>query len=107
MVQDDTQMIRLFGRTGVCLEKLKPDTVERVITKIISVLNKRDFVDILLPWLSEFTKQRCENLNLVSELIECLLGLISDDSGSLNDRLRNEILEIYESLSQTFNKNHK
>ena len=92
-------MIRLFGRTGVCLDKLKPDTVERAITKIIAVLNKCDFVDVLLPWLSEFTKKKCHNLDLVSERIECLLGLIADESGSLNERLRNEILQIYQSLS--------
>lgn len=96
-------MIRLFGRTGVCLDKLNPDTVERVITRIISVLNKRDFVDILLPWLAEFTnKRRCDNLELVSELIECLLGLLADDTGFLSERVRNEILAIYQSLSQSF-----
>jgi len=87
----------------VCLDKLKPDTVERVILKIISILNKCDFVDVLLPWLAEFTKKKCDNLDLVSELIECLLGLIADESGSLNERLRNEILQIYQSLSQSFN----
>ena len=28
---DDTLLIRLFGRTGVCLEQLQPDTVSLVI----------------------------------------------------------------------------
>ena len=35
IIDEDTQMIRLFGRTGVCLDKLRPDTIERVINKII------------------------------------------------------------------------
>lgn len=87
----------------MCLDKLKPETIERVITRIISVLNKRDFVDILLPWLAEFTKKgSCDNLDLVSELIECLLGLLADDTGFLNERVRNEILAIYQSLSHSF-----
>ena len=99
---DDTLMIRLFGRTGVCLEKLQPETVTQVIQKIISIINKMDYVDVLIPWLAEFTKKKCENLELTSQLIECLLGLIGDESGSLSEKVRNEILSIYESLNQNF-----
>lgn len=99
---DDTLMIRLFGRTGVCLEKLQPETVTQVIQKIISIINKMDYVDVLIPWLAEFTKKKCENLELTGQLIECLLGLIGDESGSLSEKVRNEILSIYESLNQNF-----
>ena len=99
---DDTIIIRLLGRTGVCLEKLQLETVNQVIHKIISILNKRDFVDVLLPWLAEFTKRKCDDLELTSQLIECLLGLIEDESGALTEKLRNEILSIYESLNQNF-----
>ena len=49
---------------------------------MILILSEREFIDVLLPWLSTITKfmggKTSINLNTYSNLIECLLLLLSD-----------------------------
>lgn len=49
-------LIKLIGKTGVCLQKLQDHTINQLLQRIITVLSKRDFVDVLLPWLSALTR---------------------------------------------------
>ena len=50
-------MIKLMGRTGVCLERLQTRTVQLLLTKTIRVLNHRSFIDVLLPWVSAIVRE--------------------------------------------------
>jgi hypothetical protein len=49
-------LIKLIGRTGVCLNSLELDTVELLLLHIVHILKEREFIDVLLPWVSTITK---------------------------------------------------
>jgi len=68
---------------GVCLNLLDNLTIDQLLNKMISILSEHEFIDVLLPWLNTITKfmgknQNSLNLNTYSNLIECLLLLLSD-----------------------------
>lgn len=52
----DLLLIKLIGRTGVCLNQLDPFTIECLLNRIISILSLREFIDVLLPWVAAITK---------------------------------------------------
>ena len=69
-------VIRLMGRTGVCPDLLKPETLNSVLEWCIGVLNQREFIDVLLPWLSKIisvTNRQQMELNQLSKVVELLL----------------------------------
>jgi hypothetical protein len=41
-----------MGKTGVCPEQLNPIAVQQVLDWCIKVLILREFIDVLLPWVS-------------------------------------------------------
>ena len=67
------------------------------------MLERREFVETLMPWLSSLSKELmntvCEvkNLTWVGSMVECLLGLLGDESGS--EKTKAEIEEVYQSIS--------
>lgn len=63
--------------------------VELIVQRIISILTTKEFVNVLLPWITELSdifvewKQKHGSCNLisqtvVSDLIEVLIGLMND-----------------------------
>ena len=78
------------------MDRLDELTVDQLLNKMISILSEREFIDVLLPWLSTITKfmgaknKSNLNLNTYSNLIECLLLLLSDThkSGGLSQTQR-------------------
>jgi len=83
----------------VCPERLSEKTFEKLLTRLINVASKGEFVIVILPWLSAMAK--VTSLEKLGDLVECLLGLLSDESGSLSDKVKGEIMEIYQTLSET------
>jgi hypothetical protein len=63
--------------------------------------NTNNSVDVLLPWLSALLRVHYLDLNSMSDLIECLLSLLTDDSGAFSEAVKSQIHEVYESLNQT------
>ena len=51
---NETQMVnvvRLMGRTGVCIDLLEDSTITRILDWSMRVLLQREFIDVLLPWV--------------------------------------------------------
>jgi hypothetical protein len=91
---DDLVIIKLMGKTGICLDHLlKGDrgrsVVEYLIQRIITILTTKEFVHVLLPWITELSDIFVEykeksgtsdilSQTVVSDLIEVLIGLMND-----------------------------
>lgn len=54
---------------------------------------------MLLPWLTSLAKNG--SISNLSELVECLLDLLGDESGILSDKVKAEIMEICQAMSET------
>jgi hypothetical protein len=83
-----------MGKTGICLDNLlKGDrgrsVVEYLIQRIITILTTKEFVHVLLPWITELSDIFVEykeksgtsdilSQTVVSDLIEVLIGLMND-----------------------------
>jgi hypothetical protein len=48
---ESINIIRLMGKTGVCVGWLEDDVLKGVLSYAIEVLQKREFIDVLLPWV--------------------------------------------------------
>ena len=94
-------LIRLMGKTGVCIAHLEEQVLTKILDCCIKVLMHREFIDVLLPWISQIVhnaalqnepspkSQRLNvktsgsqllNLDQLSNLFECLLVLLKDPS---------------------------
>ena len=45
-------LIRLMGKTGVCTGLLNENVLFKVLDCSIKILLHREFIDVLLPWVS-------------------------------------------------------
>lgn len=70
-------VIRLMGRTGVCIDSLTIETQIKVLKWCIKVLSQREFIDVLLPWVNDVHEQQSIEFEDISLLIECLLKLLN------------------------------
>ena len=99
-----------MGRTGVCLRKLDESTVSSLLECAINILCKREFVDVLLPWVSSIVRLCIKDLSpgFMSDLVECLLALLSEPETSSQRKvekiLRAEILKICNDLESRINQ---
>jgi len=48
---DDMMLIRLMGRTGVCIETMSDENLDKILNSITTFLNEKSFIDVILPWL--------------------------------------------------------
>eukprot|EP00347_Sterkiella_histriomuscorum_P010202 403377213 len=135
---DDLLLIKLMGKTGICLQQLLDDQqqsqsknrrgqqqqpvlsnlVEILIQKIIAILTTKEFVNVLLPWITELSDILVDNKQdnrgqaldpeqivsqqVVSDLIEVLIGLMNDVKSGIDELQKNEIQRISENLSFAF-----
>ena len=91
---DDLVLIKLMGKTGICLDQLLKgergrSVVEYLIQRVITILITKDFVHVLLPWITELSDIFVEykeqkgtsdiiSQTIVSDLIEVLIGMMND-----------------------------
>ena len=114
---DDLLFIKLMGKTGICLSSLLEDrtplgiqTFELLIQRIISILTTKEFVNVLLPWITELSDLFVDwqgegdlvNQTIVSDLIEVLIALMNDVKSGIDELQKSEIHRIYENLSLAF-----
>ena len=84
--KDDLLLIKLMGKTGVCISQLNKSVLEFLVSKIIDMISKRDFLNVLILWMQELTKaiiddQHILNFNTITSYIESVKRL-SEDYGS-------------------------
>ena len=90
-------LIRLMGKTGVCTNLLDEQVLCKVLDCSIKILMHREFIDVLLPWVSRIVHdaasslqsatgqsikhnkpQKLLSLDQLSNLFECLLALLKE-----------------------------
>ena len=93
-------LIRLMGKTGVCINHIEDSVLIKILDCCIKVLMQREFIDVLLPWVSQIVHNASSqfenntpknqkkntlasgnqllNLDQLSNLFECLLVLLKD-----------------------------
>ena len=49
--KDDMLLIKLMGKTGVCLSHLNKQVLEIIVQKITELIGKRDFLNVLILWV--------------------------------------------------------
>lgn len=87
-----------MGKTGVCTSQIEDSVLTKILDCCIKVLMHREFIDVLLPWVSQIVHNASSqpesntpknqkkkdnkllNLDQLSELFECLLVLLKDPS---------------------------
>ncbi|CDW74550.1 microtubule-associated protein spiral2-like [Stylonychia lemnae] len=117
---DDLILLKLMGKTGICFKKLlkgedakSKQLVEFLVQRIIAILTTKDFVNVLLPWITDLSvifvdykdnrgQSDIISQTVVSDLIEVLIALMNDTKSGIDDQQKNEINRIYENLSQAF-----
>ena len=56
--KDEMLLIKLMGKTGVCLGAFNKSVLEYLVQKIIDMISKRDFLNVLILWVQELAKDR-------------------------------------------------
>lgn len=102
-MKEQNSLIKLMVKSGVCNHKLSALSCQELLANIVSMLNDRSFVDVLLPWVSAMVKESGEESGLGlehwSQLVDCLLGLLrSSQSEGLDYSQKIEVHKIYEAL---------
>jgi len=73
-------------------------------------LKTKEFVHVLLPWVTELSDILSENKNnqdllsqqVVSDLIEVLINMMNDSQSNIDAMQKSEIHRIYENLSEAY-----
>jgi hypothetical protein len=105
---DDMLLFKLMGRTGVCLDKLDDDNLEKLLRTIAITLNSKTFVDLLLPWMKQFCKQYnnlhpvVQNISITKSIEDCFYVLLTDTQNFLDQNQKDDVELMY-----NFIKNRK
>ena len=117
---EDLVLIKLMGKTGICFDNLLrgergKSVTEYLVQRIITILTTKEFVNVLLPWITELSDilvdfkedQRNNDAELISQsiiadLIEVLIGLMNDVKSGIDALQKSEIHRIYENLSRAY-----
>jgi hypothetical protein len=49
--KDELLLIKLMGKTGVCVKNLSKSVLDYLVTKMVDLLNKRDFLNVMIVWV--------------------------------------------------------
>jgi hypothetical protein len=79
-------IVKLMGKTGVCLNKLSKPIFENLTSKIIDMIQKRDYLNVLISWIEEISSafiddKNIMNFNMANNFIESVKRL-GEDYGS-------------------------
>ena len=59
--KDELMLIKLMGKTGVCLRTLNKPVLDFLVQKITDLLQKRDFLNVVMNWVQDLTKSLIED----------------------------------------------
>ena len=97
-------MIKLIIKTGVVIEHLDTQNTEYLLLKVIDLVKAREFLDLLLPWLTSAVDRRFDiSLNARSMIMEALEELLESEESSEYrlDKLQvKEVYRVYNKLRQ-------
>jgi len=54
-------LIKLMGKTGVCVRQLQKSVLEYLVNKIVDFLSRRDFLNVLLLWIQDLARALMED----------------------------------------------
>jgi hypothetical protein len=98
----EEQVKVLCDPLGPCVEKLDSTARDIVFAKIVEILASKEYIDFLLPWISDLASSvpPLDN-DILSSLVECLI-LVSNDTQKDGPQIR-EVQNLYKTLSAKYN----
>lgn len=54
--KDEMMLIKLMGKSGVCINQLSKSVLEYLLSKIVEMIQKRDFLNVIMIWVQELTR---------------------------------------------------
>lgn len=74
---DDAQLVRLMGKTGVVIEQLDGQNVEYLLGRAVDLVKAREFVDLLIGWVVAAVDRKVKmSLNTQGAIIDTLGDLL-------------------------------
>ena len=49
--KDEMLLIKLMGKTGVCTSQLSKSVLDYLVSKIVELISKRDFLNVIMVWV--------------------------------------------------------
>jgi hypothetical protein len=91
--KDEMLLIKLMGKTGVCISQLSKSVLDYLVSKIVDLIQKRDFLNVIMVWVLELSKNLIEdqyllNYNTTAEFIESLKRLGEDYGSNIPQQVR-------------------
>jgi hypothetical protein len=94
--KDDINLVRLMGRTGVVLEKLRPGTLQDLLNRFTSLLKSGHFAEHVIPWLNVVVLQR---IRMETPLLDALLAVLHHLS-SQSTSLGQDAAKLHQQLQE-------
>ena len=103
--RDEMILIKLMGKTGVCINKMSKPILEYLVSKIVDMISKRDFLNVLVPWIEEIAQgllddQHLLNHNIIANFVESIKRLAEDYGNGVSPQVRQSAQKLVEPLSQ-------
>ena len=93
--KDEMLLIKLMGKTGICVESLTKSVLDYLVQKITDLIQKRDFLNVIITWVQEISKRLIDdqyaiNYNTSVSFVEALKRLSEDTSQSISSSIRQQ-----------------
>lgn len=98
---DDMLLFKLMGRTGVCLEKLDPENLVKLLRCVAITLSSKSFIDLLLPWVNQYYRQfsqlhpAVQSTAIVKSIKDALFTLLNDTQNYLDKAQKEDVERVY------------
>jgi len=101
LANDNDQLIRIIGKTGVIIEHLDITSLEHLLMRIAEMIREREFVDLVFPWIVAAVDNKMRiSKTLKAEILTALEDLLKDHNFYLDQLQVDEINRIWNILTQ-------
>ena len=101
-MNDDTQLVRLMGKTGVVIELLDVSNAKKFLAKALNSIKEREYIDFFLAWIIAAVDRDVELSidvqNSILEIFKELLEVSFMDYFRLDELQVSEINRVYNLL---------
>eukprot|EP00826_Nyctotherus_ovalis_P009630 TRINITY_DN12547_c0_g1_i3.p1 TRINITY_DN12547_c0_g1~~TRINITY_DN12547_c0_g1_i3.p1 ORF type:complete len:198 (-),score=72.73 TRINITY_DN12547_c0_g1_i3:51-644(-) len=107
---DDAQLVRLMGKTGVVIEQLDGQNVEYLLGRAVDLVKAREFVDLLVGWVVAAVDRRVKmSLNTQGTIVETLGDLLEleGEEYQLDELQISEVNRAYNLLKMSLSSLNK
>ena len=91
---DDMLMIRLMGKTGIVIEYLDNICIEYVLSVIIKVVESRDYLSLVIPWIRAALVKQVDIGNKPMQIGDCIRSLLKDTHSNISGEILTEAHKI-------------